>query len=207
MRRELSLILSQSDLSDFTRSPENRVIPVLIVPRGRDSFCWPKRSRYHDYIGVCYTGVCYPGLVILGFVIRRFVIRTLVIPGYILQGFVILGGFLMPIFVILGTVISRLKHIFFACDWHNNVFLSLEKLDTDKSFFVNRERAPARRNTFAWSRTVFLKLCNSASTLPLENMSLQYREASWEWVNTRLNPIAYVRTQKDWRPDWFSNFQ
>ena len=36
----------------------------------------------------------------------------------------------------------------FSCDRHNSVFLSLEKLDTDKSFFVNRERAPAQRNTF-----------------------------------------------------------
>ena len=206
MHRELSLILSQSDLSDSTRSPENRVIPVLIVPTGRDSFLLTKKITLSLYWGMLHWGML-PGVVYSR--VRYTEVRyteeryTRVHSSRIRY----LGSFLMSIFVILGSVISRLKHIFFSCDRHNNVFLSLEKLDTDKSFFVNRERAPALRNTFAWSWTVFLKLCYSASTLQLENMSLQYREASWEWVKTRLNPIAYVRTQKDWRPDWFSNLQ
>lgn len=79
---------------------------------------------------------------------------------------------------------------------------SPEKLYTDEFFFVNRKRVPAQRNTFAWSRTVFLKLYNNASMLQLENMNLQFREASWEWVDTRLSPMLFVRTQKHWRLGW-----
>ena len=39
-----SVVFSQPDLSDLNNESVNRGLPVLVVARGLDSWCWPKRS-------------------------------------------------------------------------------------------------------------------------------------------------------------------
>lgn len=155
--------------------------------------------------------------IVLGFIILELILIGLFRPGYDIRGVRYTGirftGVSYSQVCHTGDRYTSYARVSYAracyswlrCNWiqlHYNYrrgltwYFSPEKLYTDKFFFVNRKRAPARRNTFAWSRTVFLKLYNNASTLPLENMSLQCREAYWEWVNTLLSPHGFREEPK-----------